>query len=127
MFRIEAPFPNIQTTTILPSPEFGNSSGLVATVQILRSMDGTAYVYKKNKQNRRKFQWSFTISRHKAIELREFIKVYYGSAIKIIDHLGDEYIVYLQNNPLDLSSGARAGGFPGDETQQVTLEFEEKI
>jgi len=127
MFRLEAPVPNTQTTTLLPSPELGNSSGLAATVQILRAIDGTAYVYKHNKQDRRKFQWSFTISRHKAIELRNFIKAYYGSVIKIIDHLGAEYIGYLQNNPFDLNSGARAGGFPGDETQQVTLEFEEKM
>jgi hypothetical protein len=90
-------------------------------------MDGESYVYKKNKQDRRKFQWSFTLARHKSIELRNFIKAYHGSKIRAIDAEGNSYNLYLINNPFEASGGARAESFPGDETQQVTLEFEEIV
>lgn len=118
---------SFETTIVLPSPEWGNSSALAASVQVLRTMDGNAYVYNKDRQDRRKLQWSFIVSRNKAIELRNFIEYYCSSLMIIMDHNGDTYLAYLQNNPFEANNGERAGGFPGDETQQVTLEFEEKI
>jgi hypothetical protein len=127
MFIIKAPHPIYQTSIIMPSPERGNSEALAAEVQILRSINGKQYVYKKDKQGRRIFQWSFILSRYKAIELRNFVKAYYSCAIKIIDHDSNIFIGYLQNNPFELGNGSRAGGFPGDETQRITLEFEERV
>jgi len=127
MFKLEAPYPGYQTTTILPSPDWNNNSNNAGLVQVLRTMNGLAQTYKKNKQDRRKLQWSFLLSRHKSIELKSFVQVYYGSIIRVTDSYDNIYCVYLLNNPFELSSGERAGSFPGDETQRVTLEFEEKI
>ncbi len=116
-----------QTTIVLPSPDWGNSSALAATVQINRAMDGESYVYKKNKQHKRKFQWTFALSRHKSIELRSFIKLYHASIMRAIDAEDNSYILYLISNPFEANTGARAGSFPGDEIQRVTLEFEEVV
>jgi len=127
MFKLEAPYPGYQTTTVLPSPDWANNSNSVGTVQVLRAMNGLAQTYKKNKQGRRKLQWSFLLSRHKSIELKSFVQSYYSSAMRITDSYNNIYIAYLLNNPFELGSGERAGSFPGDETQRATLEFEEKI
>lgn len=126
MFRLEAPYPGCQTTVIMPSPNWGDSIEATATLNALRSMNGTLYTYVKNKEGRKRLQWDFTISRHKAIELRSFIKVYYSSIIRIVDHNNDQWLGYLLNNPFEFSASGKAVDFPGDETMDITLEFEEK-
>jgi hypothetical protein len=74
-----------------------------------------------------KFQWEFEISRNKALELREFINSYQGKLIQITDHDGDLWFGYLRNNPFEFTGAGRAGdGWPGGETMNVILEFEER-
>jgi hypothetical protein len=93
----------------------------------MRAMDGTLYTYVKARNGRKKFQWEFEISRHKALELRAFINSYFGKLIQVIDHDGDTFLGYLRNNPFEFASVGRAGdGWPGGETMSVILEFEEK-
>jgi len=126
-FIIKAPFPSTRTTTLLPSPKFGDSKALTATVTSMRAIDGTLYTYVKSRNGRKKFNWTFELSRHKALELREFINSYYGALVQIIDHDGDEWIGYLRNNPFEFAGAGRAGdGWPGGETMTVILDFEEK-
>lgn len=126
-FFLKAPYPSLSTTTVLPSPRWGDSKGLTATITSMRSMDGTLYTYVKSRNGRKKFQWEFEISRNKALELREFINSYQGKLIKIIDHDEDEFVGYLRNNPFEFTGAGRAGpSWPGNETMSVILEFEEK-
>jgi len=122
---MKAPYPGVQTTALLPSPKWGDSKTLTSTVQTMRSIDGTLYTYVKSRDSRMKFQWEFEISRHKALELRAFIHAYRGALIEVIDHDGDTWIGYLRNNPFELSGVGRAFGWPGGETMQIMLEFEE--
>lgn len=127
MFLLRAPYPAIQTTTILSSPKFGDSQALTGTVQSLRMMDGTLYTYVKSRSGRKKLRWDFELSRHKAIELREFIDVYYGSLLQLIDHDNVSWVGYLANNPFEFTGAGRAGDWwPGGETMTVILEFEER-
>lgn len=126
-FFLKAPYPSISTTTMLPSPRWGDSKGLTSTVTSMRSMNGVLYTYVKSREGRKRFRWDFEIARNKALELREFINSYQGEIIKIIDHDGDEWIGYLRNNPFEFTGAGRAGPeWPGNETMIVTLEFEEK-
>lgn len=126
MFTLRAPYPSIQVTTLLPSPTFGDSRALTATVSSMRAMDGTLYTNVKTRSGRKRFQWDFEISRHKAIELRAFINSYYGHCIQATDHNGESWVGYLKNNPFEFVGGGRAAGWPGDETMSITIEFEEK-
>ena len=126
MFVLRAPYPSLQTTTLLPSPQFSDQEGLKATVTTMRSMNGTRYTYVTSREGLQKLKWDFRLSRHKAMELREFINTYCSGAIKITDHNDVSWIGYLKNNPFEFSGESRASGWPGDELTKVSLEFEER-
>lgn len=124
---MRAPYPSVRTTTLLPSPSWGDSKAITATVQTMRTMDGTLYTYVKSRDGRKKFQWEFEIARNKALELRAFINSYVGSLIQIIDHDGDTFVGYLRSNPFEFTGAGRAGdGWPGGETMKIIIDFEEK-
>jgi len=125
MFFIRAPHPSIQATIALPNPNWGDSVGLASTLQVVRAMDGTRYTYVHSKNGRKRLQWDFTVARHKALELRAFIKAYYRSQVQVLDHNDDTWVGYLINNPFEHAGSGRAIGFPGGETMDITLEFEE--
>ena len=126
MFRLEAPSPGYQTTVTLPSPVWGDSVAAMSSVSPARAMDGTLYTYVKQRNGRKRLQFSFEIARNKALELRAFIKVYYRFTMRITDHNDDVWIAYLKNNPFEAAADSRAVSFPGGETMTVALEFEER-
>ncbi len=125
-FMMRAPYPAAQTTVLMPAPKWGDSKGLAATIQTMRSVNGTLYTYVKSRNGRKKFQWEFEIARNKALELREFINAYRGAVVEVIDHDGDTWIGYLRNNPFEFTGVGRAAGWPGNETMSLMLEFEER-
>jgi hypothetical protein len=125
MFRIEAPSPAIQTTLILPSPAWGDSSAPVATVKTLRTMTGLLYTYRQMKDQRKKCHWTFQLARHKALEMEEFFKAYFSSKVRITDHDGVVWIGYFQTNPFEFAGTQRALNFPGREVMTIAIDFEE--
>jgi len=125
-FLIAGPYPSLRTTTLLPSPRWGDSKAIGGTFISMRAMDGTLYTYVKSRNGKKKLRWDFELSRNKAMELREFFKAYFGEAVKITDHDGDVWIGYLINNPFEFATSGRAGGWPGGESMTVTIDFEEK-
>lgn len=126
MFTIRAPYPYVTTTTVMPSPRFSDSKALGAIVNRMRAMDGTLYTYVNSKNARRKYLWSFELSRHKALELREFLDSYFSQKIQVTDHNNTTIVGYVKNNPFDFEGAGRAGPeWPGEETMTITLEFEE--
>lgn len=126
MFMLRAPYPAPQTTTVLPSPAFGDTVALTSTVKTMRAMDGTLYTHVQERTGRKRLRWDFQISRNKALELREFIDKYFGSVIQVIDHNNDKWVGFLKNNPFEFTGRGRAPSWPGQETMTVTIEFEEK-
>ena len=126
MFVIRGPYPTLQTTTLLPSPQFSDQEALRSTVKVVRSMNGTRYTYVTSREGLHKLKWDFRVARHKALELREFIDAYYAGLVQITDHNGDIWVGYLKNNPFEFVGQSRANGWPGDELWTVTLEFEER-
>lgn len=125
-FLLQGPYPAIVSTTLLPSPDWGDSKALKGTVTYMRAIDGTLYTYVKQKGNKKKLQWTFELSRNKALELRAFLEAYFGEMIKITDHNNDVWIGYLVNNPFEFSTKSAAQRWPGEEAMGVQLEFEEK-
>lgn len=125
-FILKAPFPAVQTTTLLSAPKWGDSKSLTATIVSMRSLNGALYTYVKSRNDKKRLQWEFELSRNKALELREFINSYRGAIIQVIDHDGDTWIGYLRNNPFELSGVGRAVDWPGGETMQIMLEFEQR-
>jgi hypothetical protein len=129
MFQLQAPYPGIQTSTILPRPTFGDQENVVASLSVKRAMDGTRYTYVKQK-GRRRFRWTFRLTRNKGLELRAFIKSYFPSKIKVTDHSGQAWVGNFISNPFEFETTARAAPaiapMPRGETQVITIEFEGK-
>lgn len=114
----------MQTYTYLPNPEFGDLEGSRQTVDIKRSINNTVYTYVKSKDLRKRLQLRFTLTRGKALELRAFIVSYYRSKIQLTDHLGQVWLGYITTNPNEFESTGRAVGAPGNELQNIQIEFE---
>lgn len=127
MFQFLAPYPTIQTTSVLPNPRLGDAENLRVTVSMKRAMDGTRFTYIKRKGGR-KLQWTFRLTRNKSFELRAFIQSYFASKIKVIDHNDRVFIGHFVNNPFELSAESRAAPaispMPRGESVVITLEFE---
>jgi len=128
MFQLQAPYPTLQTTTILPSPQFGDSMNATDTVVVKRAMDGTRYTYVKTKGGRRKFKWAFLLSRNKALELRAFIRSYFASRIVVTDHRGRVWMGNFTSNPFEFDTTDCAwppiAPMPRGALQAIDLEFE---
>jgi len=126
-FQLEAPYPGIQTTSILANPQFSNGEGLADSVASKRATDGTLYTYVKRRNGRRKLNWTFLLVRPKALELRAFLTSYFASDVRVTDHSGRVWIGNFTNNPFEFTTDRRAAPDRGDlrgELQTITLEFE---
>lgn len=132
-FTLEAPWPGSQTKSILPNPRLGNNENIQQSINIKRSITGTVRTYVKRNNmvkgdNRHKMQWSFVLTRNKAIEVLEFVKAYHASQMRVTDHLGREFIGYVMNNPLEITMARRGNpavqNLPNGELCEVEIEFE---
>jgi len=128
MFEVAAPYPLLQTTTLLSDPQFSDQESLAVTVSRKTAMDGTRYTYVKRKDERRKLKWSFRLSRNKGLELRAFIFSYFASKIKVIDHNDRIWIGNFTSNPFEFDTSDRAAPaiapMPRGEIVNIEIEFE---
>ena len=118
----------LQTTTLLPDPQFSDQDALAVTVSRKTAMDGTRYTYVKRKDDRRKLKWSFRLTRNKGLELRAFISSYFASKIKVIDHNGRIWVGNFTSNPFEFDTSSRAAPaiapLPRGEIVNIEIEFE---
>jgi len=63
------------------------------------------------------------LSRMKALELKEFIRVFYRAQWKVTLHDGTNWLCRLLSNPFSATGESRAVGWPGNEAMAVTLEL----
>lgn len=128
MMQFEAPHPLIQTTSILPNPQFSDQEALTARVNKHYASDGTLYTYVKTTSGRRKLLWEFRLTQPKAKEFRAFCYSYFASKIRVTDHNGRQWIGNFTNNPFEFVSESRAypavGDFSRGETISISIEFE---
>jgi hypothetical protein len=122
MMILQAPMPTPQTTTVLPNPQFGDGETPSHTIDVKQSMNGTTYSYVKSNA-RSKLQYTLTLSRMKALELRAFIVAYYRAQIRLTNHLGEVWDVYFTVNPFEFNSKNKSSA-PGGATIDITLEME---
>jgi hypothetical protein len=128
LFFLQAPYPALQTLTVLPSPRFSDTMALTDAVMVKRAMDGTRYTYVKTKGGRKKLKWEFLVTRNKGLELRAFIQSYFASQIYVTDHLGRSWIGHFTSNPFEFDTPERGApprqGWPVGEVQAISIEFE---
>ena len=108
MLTFEAPYPAIQTTSLLPNPQWSDQEGLLDEVLWKRAMDGTLYTYVKRRNGRRKMKWTFRMTRNKALEMQAFLASYFASGVRVTDHNGRVWIGNFTSNPFEFSGDSRA-------------------
>lgn len=124
MLRLEAPFPALASTILLPSPDMSNNQGLSAQVNVVRMMDGSSRTTVKAAEGKRLHRYDFLLSRDKMQELVDFVRRYPGKTYRV--SWRDEVVVgRLSLNPVEPRGDGRAGGWPGGEAYSVTLELRE--
>ena len=127
MFTLQAPYPLLQTTTILPDPKWSDSEAAMLSVSRKLAIDGTKYTYVKVK-GRRKLSWPFRLTRNKALELRAFIQCYFAATIRATDYNGRVWLGNFVENPFEFDTAESAGPaiapLPQDEFVQIQIEFE---
>ncbi len=128
MFQLEAPHPHLQTTTVLPSPQFSDQERLLDTVTRKTAVDGTRYTYVRRRPGRRKLRWTFLLTRIKALELEAFLRAYHASPLRITDHRDRVWLGYFTSNPVEFEGRGRAAPaippLTRGELYAVELEFE---
>lgn len=114
MIKLQAPYPGIQTTTVLPDPQLGDTQNAQQSISINRAIDGTRYSYVK-KPGLKKLVYSFVLSRLKAEELKAFLAAYYRAPILLTNHKGEQWVVYFTANPFAFAQKGR---------EQVNIDLE---
>lgn len=107
-FMLQAPYPAIKTTSLLPSPQFSNTQGLKSRIaSIMRSMNNTRYTYVHSNPDQT-LTFQFLLTRPKTLELREFILLYFASKVKITTHDGDVWAMNFVNDPFEFTGERKA-------------------
>lgn len=124
---IAAPWPTPRITITLPSPKFSDSKASEQAVSVKRSTDGTkTYTYVKS-SNRKTLKLPFVLSRMKAIELERFVKSYISAPLFVTLQDGTAWAGTLTGDPFGQRAIGRAGGWPGNEAVEVTLEISAEL
>ena len=127
MFILQAPYPALTTTMVLPTPELSNGEGLTVQVTPYRAQDGTLRTYVKTTGGRRRLSWEFLLTRPQALELRTFLKMFFAEKVRVSDHESRYWLGNFDNNPFELATvrGARPdASTTRGETMTVRLEFQ---
>lgn len=120
---LQAPYPQLETASILPNPQMSDVQAQLHEVEVRRSMNNTKRTYVKS-TDRELITHAYRITRGKSLELEAFINAYYGSKIKMVDHDDIAWLVYFGSNPFEFNGAGRAVGVPGDEMQTITVTYE---
>lgn len=103
---LQAPHELIQATIMLPTPKFGDTQNPEPEIDIRNAQSGKLYSYVKANQRLTLF-YDFILEQEKAIELREFVKIYSAENIRLTDWRERVYLVKLINVPLTFQTIGR--------------------
>lgn len=118
--RLQAPYPAIQTTTLLPNPQKGDVQGRKHAMDVFRAIDGTRRTSVKS-NDRHVLTYTFNLSRAKSLELQAFTHSYFTSKIRIRNHKNETWEGYFASNPIELT---HAGNDGASEFVEVQLQFD---
>lgn len=131
MILLQAPYPSFETSTVLPSPEWNDSTSLVNQMGLKRSMNNVVYTTVRT-SNRQLFKWVFNLTSEKVRELQDFYKLYSSQPIYATDHKGRKIVGFIKNNPITASGTHRAVYSPGptnfsNDSESLEIEFEGEV
>lgn len=124
MITIQAPYPAVETTIYLPSPNFNDTRALASESTIKRAMDGTPYSYINDLGDKALYNFSFILTRMKALEIEAFFKLYGAKQWKLTNFDEQEIIGYCKTNPLRFVAVSHGVTHGSVETYTLDFEFE---
>jgi hypothetical protein len=122
---ISAPSPSNKVTIALPSAQLGDTTATEQDIALQETMTGVVYTYVKS-NTRRKLVLTFRLTRMKSLELQAFLRIYYRAEWKVVLYDNTVWTCKLLNFPVQFKTFSRAGGQPGGEMVEVTLELSAK-
>jgi len=114
---LQAPYPGSLFTLYLPKPLFDDAENIIADTVIKKSMSNITRSLIKTTCTR-SLKYTFSLSKLKGIELKNFINLYNSEYIKLQNWKGEEWKVKLVTNPVEYVISDRHG------TTEVNLVFE---
>ena len=118
-FRLEAPYPALASTMLLPQPQMGNNIALQASVNVIKMEDGSRRTTIKRGGGNKKHQWNFTLAFDKMEEFQDFIRRYRGATMRATWR-GRVIIGKCTLSPVEFRGEGRGG-----ERYETTLEMVE--
>lgn len=119
---LSAPYPKANVTVVLPNALFDDGRAPEVAVDLKRSMVGDTFTYVKTSE-RSTLTLRFRLTKMKALELQNFIRIYYRAEMQISLHDNTIWVGKLSVNPFDGRTTQRAGGQPGGESVEANLVF----
>lgn len=101
MIILQAPHTLIQTTSVFPSAELGDTLSPKGKINVQRAMDGTTRTYIKS-TTRKKLVFNLSMTREKSIEMREFYFAYNDQPIRLTTWDSDVWVVYFMDDRLNI-------------------------
>lgn len=101
MIVLQAPHTLIQTTSIFPNAQLGDTVSPMGDMNLVRMMDGTTRTYVKSTE-RLRLTYVLNLEREKAAELLEFYFAYTDQPIRLTNWLGEVWVVYFVEDSLDI-------------------------
>jgi hypothetical protein len=96
---ISAPYPALQTTSVLPDPEFGDSRASESGLQVKRSMLGTVKTY-VTPQDTEVLTLRFLLTRKKEAEVDQFLTAYHTADWRVTLTDGSQWVAKLIGRPI---------------------------
>jgi len=106
--RLQAPYPAIETTLLLPEPMFSNVEASQPDIKIKRSMNGFRRTY-VNPSSQSRLNYVMRLSWQEVSILRQVINHYIGKEFLLTDHEDVQWRVTMTRNPLEITTIARDG------------------
>ena len=111
-----APHELVETTLILPRPDFGDDENLDLKVMYHQAMDGTIYSYVQT-SDRIALSHNYILTREKAEELRRFFLAYSTSNIRLYNYDDTIWVVQFEDKELQITTQFNT------EIKQASLNF----
>ena len=120
MMKIEAPYPDTKYILSLPNPNLANTQAQISSLTVKRMMNSSIHTY-INKRIGKTYKYNFILTRLKALEYLEFMKIFSGVKIRI----NNTIICNILTNPTELEMQQRAVSFGSQEDIDISLSVEE--
>lgn len=128
MLKISAPDVASKGIIFLPDPEWGDVQRLEQTMLLYRSMNGNKVItHVQPVTNIRTFEYSFILTRFKALEFINFYNIFGSQRMKLEVDANTIKVGYLKVNPLELEYIRRAVQCTSNEDVSTQFAFESVV